>query len=153
MTRSLFLAPLVALGVAGAALAGGHGGNPAVKARQSQMQLYAFNLGILGGMAQGKAEYDAEAASAAASNLAALTRLNQSALWPAGTDSASVEGSRALPALWEDMPGVMAAGGALAEAAANMESVAGNGLEALQGAMGPLGGACGGCHKAYRQAQ
>ena len=36
----------------------------AIKARQAHMQLYAFNLGTLGGMAQGKIDYDADAASA-----------------------------------------------------------------------------------------
>ena len=34
-----------------------------VVARQSHMQLYAHNLGILGGMAQGKMDYDADAAA------------------------------------------------------------------------------------------
>ena len=37
----------------------------AVKARQSAMTLYSFNLGLLGGMAKGDIEYDADAASAA----------------------------------------------------------------------------------------
>ena len=37
----------------------------AITARQSLMKLYAFNLGTLGAMAQGKMDYDAEAASAA----------------------------------------------------------------------------------------
>ena len=39
---------------------------------------------------------------------------------------------------------------ALSEAAAAMETAAGQGLESLQGAMGPLGGACGACHEDYR---
>ena len=34
----------------------------AVKARQAHMQLYAANLGVLGGMARGNMDYDAEAA-------------------------------------------------------------------------------------------
>ena len=38
----------------------------AVKARQSQMTLYSFNIGLLGGMAKGEIEYDADAAMAAA---------------------------------------------------------------------------------------
>ncbi|HBM58318.1 MAG TPA: cytochrome C554, partial [Citreicella sp.] len=37
-----------------------------VKARQGQFRIMAINLGILGDMAQGKTEYDAEAAQAAA---------------------------------------------------------------------------------------
>lgn len=134
------------------AFAGGHAGplDAAIGARQAQMQLYAFNLGILGGMAQGKADYDAAAATAAANNLAALTKLDQSVMWPQGSDNAANENSRALPAMWENFPDVMAKGGALAAAADAMAAEAGNGLEALQANMGALGGACGACHKPYR---
>ena len=127
--------------------------NPAVKARQSLMQLYAYNLGTLGAMAQEKAPYDAEAAQAAAGNLATLTTLNVGSMWPAGTDASSIEGTRALPALWENMDDVGARGAALREAAAAMAAAAGTDLASLQAAMGPLGGACGGCHETYRQTQ
>lgn len=122
----------------------------AVKARKAQMQLYAYNLGLLGGMAKGDIAYDATAASAAASNLAALTKLDQSRLWPQGSDDMSAEGSRALPALWENIPDVMAKGMEMAAAADAMAGVAGNGLEALQAQMGAVGGACAACHKPYR---
>lgn len=122
----------------------------AIGARQSQMKLYAFNLGLLGDMAKGAVAYDADAAGKAAANLAALTRLDQSRMWPQGSDDMSVDGTRALPALWENLPDVMAKGAATAEAAAGMEAAAGAGLEQLQAALGPLGGACGACHKAYR---
>ena len=135
-----------------ASFAGGHAGplDAAVGARQAQMQLYAFNLGILGGMAQGKTEYDAAAATAAANNLAALTSLDQSAMWPQGSDSDALEASRALPAMWENFPDVIAKGTALAEAAAAMAGAAGNGVEGIQANIGAVGGTCGACHKAYR---
>lgn len=142
-----------AVGIAATAVwAGSHAGphDAAVTARQSHMKLNGFNISILGAMAQGNAEYNAEAASAAASNLVALTRMNLGAYWPQGSDNESIEGTRALPAIWSDFPGVMERLAALSEAAEAMEAAAGNGLEALQGAMGPLGGACGACHKAYR---
>ncbi len=124
---------------------------PAVKARQSHMQLYAHNLGILGGMAQGKMDYNAEAASAAASNLSALANLNQASYWPEGTDNATIEGTKALPAIWADFPGVMEVSAGLVEATAAMNDVAGTDLASLQGAMGPLGDACSACHREYRQ--
>ena len=38
-----------------------------LKARQGQMRIMAINLGLLGGMAQGKMDYNAEAAQAASS--------------------------------------------------------------------------------------
>jgi len=132
--------------------AGSHSGDlPApVKARHGQMQLYAFNLGTLGAMAKGEVAYDAEAASAAAANLLALATLNAGPMWAPGTDSDSLDGSRALPAIWENFPDVGAKAGAMVEAATAMNAAAGNGLDALQAAMGPVGGACGGCHKVYR---
>lgn len=123
----------------------------AVKARQAQMTLYAFNLGQLGAMARGNAPYDAEAATAAATNLQALTSLNASAIWPQGSDSEAMEGTRALPALWQNFPDVMEQAAALNAAADAMVEAAGTDLAALQGAMGALGGACGACHKAYRE--
>ena len=125
--------------------------NPAVKARQSHMQLYAHNLGILGGMAQGKVDYDAEAAAAAASNLSTLVTLDQSSYWPAGTDNATIEGTKALPSIWTDFDGVMEASAGMGEAVAAMDVVAGTDLASLQGAMQALGGACSACHREYRQ--
>ena len=146
-----------ALGLAAAALLGttaladDHAAqHPAVKARKAQMQLYAFNLGTLGAMAKGEAEYDAEAAQGAADNLVALSSLAAAAMWPAGSDDMSTDGTRALATMWDNFPDVMAKATAMSDAATAMAGVAGAGLEGLQGAMGPLGGACGACHKAYR---
>ena len=123
----------------------------AVKARQAHMTLYAANLGVLGGMAQGGIAYDAQAAQAAADNLVALSGLDQGIYWMPGTAVGEVEGTRALPALWEMSDEAMAKGMALHEAAMAMAAVAGDGLEAVQGAMGPLGGVCGSCHESFRQ--
>lgn len=125
----------------------------AVTARQATMKLYAFNLGILGDMAKGAADYDADAATAAAGNLVKLSSQNQMAYWPKGTAEGEIEGSKALPAVWEDMAGVGAAATAMTEAAMAMEAAAGQDLASLQAAMGGLGGACGGCHKSYRASE
>jgi cytochrome c556 len=122
----------------------------ATKARQAQMQLYAFNLGILGGMARGERPYEADVAVAAAGNLASLAGLDQSQIWPEGSDEMGVEGSRALPAAWENMADVMAKADDLAAAASAMQTAAGTDLAALQAAMGTLGGACSACHREYR---
>jgi len=72
----------------------------AIKARQAHMQLYAHNIGVLGAMAQDKAPYDAEAASAAASNIVALSQLSQRTYWPEGSDNTAIESTKALPAIW-----------------------------------------------------
>lgn len=123
----------------------------AVKARQSHMQLYAYNLGILGGMAKGAVEYDADAAQTAADNLATLATMNTYSYWLPGTAAGEIDGSKALAAIWEEGSDIGAKAGALGEAALAMKAAAGTDLAALQGAIGPLGASCGGCHKAYRQ--
>ncbi|MCV2890033.1 c-type cytochrome [Ruegeria aquimaris] len=121
-----------------------------IKARQAQMTLYAFNLGILGAMAKGEAEYDAEAAALAANNLAAAKSIWMPTAWPAGSDNASVEGTRALPAIWAADSDIGAKSQAMGEAVAALQAAAGTDLEALRGAIGPVGASCGGCHKSFR---
>ncbi|WP_300514317.1 cytochrome c [Aliiroseovarius sp.] len=122
----------------------------AVKARTAIMGLYANNLGQLGAMAKGEADYNAEAATKAANNLALLVQLDQSTLWPQGSDNGAMDGTRALPDLWQNFPDVMAKGEALGKAVTTMQGAAGTDLASLQAAMGGLGGACSACHKAYR---
>ncbi len=125
----------------------------AIKARQGLMQMQQLNAGILFGMAQDKVAYDAAAASTAASNLMILTTIDQSALWPQGSDADSLEGTRALPAIWTDYPDIVSKAEALNEAAVAMNAAAGTDLESLKAAIGPIGEACTACHKAYRQPQ
>ncbi len=127
-------------------------GTAAIKARQGMMQLYAFNLGILGNMAKGATEYDAKAASIAAANLLASASLDQSAMWPAGTDTFEMEGKTgAKPEMWSTYPAVLDNVNQLVAAATAMNAVAGTDLASLKGAMGTVGGSCGACHKLYRQ--
>ncbi|MGR3321055.1 MAG: c-type cytochrome [Pseudooceanicola sp.] len=149
-------AALSVIGVTGAAIGASHA-DPAVlgaiKARQSVMQLYAFNLGKLGAMAKGEMDYDADIAKGAAENLAALASLDQSQMWPSGSDNSTLEETRALPALWEDMQGVMKTAGDLATATSALAETAGDGLDAVRAGLGPVGGACGACHKAYRASE
>lgn len=140
---------LIASMTAGASFAEGHI-QGAIKARQGQMQLYAHYLGILGGMARGNMDYNADAAQAAADSLLAVASINGASLWPQGSDMDSVEGTRAKAAIWENFPDVGAKSMALTSAAANMANAAGTDLDALRAAMGDLGGTCGACHKAYR---
>lgn len=145
------LAGAAALTLGSMALAGGHSDeDPAVTARKAHMQLYAHNLGVLGGMAQGKIDYDATAAQAAADNMVALGAINQTSYWTPGTDSESIEGTKTLPALWDNIDNVLAINADFVAAADAMAAVAGTDLASLQGAMGPLGGTCSACHREYR---
>lgn len=149
----------VAVGLVGTsvAFAGGHSASPeerAVKARKAHMQLYAFNLGILGAMAKGEMDFNADIATEASGNLASLTTFGQMAYWPPGTTNADLgpEVTRALPAAWENIPDLISKGQAMAAAAAKLSENAGT-LEGLQANMGDVGKACGACHKPYRAPQ
>ncbi|MDC0737106.1 cytochrome c [Cognatishimia sp. SS12] len=124
--------------------------NSAIKARQGQMNLYNHNLGVLGGMAKGDIEYDAAVAQIAADNIVAAASINGMNMWPEGSDNGSVEGTRAKPELWQNFPDVIAKATAATEAANAMAAAASTDLDALRGAMGPLGAACTACHREYR---
>ena len=119
----------------------------AVNARQAHMQLFAHNLGILGGMARGNMDYDATIATAAATDLVALASVSQQAYWPEGSD---IEGSDALPAIWENPEDFATHRADLLDAATALAVVAGDGLEGLGGGLRGVGGTCGACHEDYR---
>lgn len=125
--------------------------NPAVGARQGHMQVMQLNLGILGNMARGNTEYDAAVAQAAADNLVAMGTVSQRFYWPPGTDTENYEGTRALPALWENQALVFEIGGRYSPAAEALAAAAGQGLDAMRGAVGPVGAVCGDCHEAFRE--
>ena len=140
-------------GLAGTAFAEGHMAPEvarAIEARQAHMTLYAYNLGPLGGMAQDKMPYDAEMAAAHAANLASLAAMTQTSYWPQDSDGEMFEETKALPAIWEDADGFAAAEQALVEATAALAEAAGTDLDALRAAFGPVGQACGACHRTYR---
>jgi len=153
--KKIFGKSAIALGalaiVAGSAMAAGHIGE-AVKARQALMKGYGAQMGVLGGMAQGKIDYDAAKASEAAAALLALVQSDQSGMWPEGSDNFELgaDVTRAVPAIWENLPDVGAKASDLAAAAAAMNAAAGTDLAALQGAIGGVGRACGACHQPYR---
>ena len=125
----------------------------AVKARQGQFRIMAINLGILGSMAKGEREYDSEAAQNAADSLVAISGVHQAPLWPQGTDTMSIDGTRALPAIWENLPDVIEKWQAFGAAAEGLAAVAADGLEPMRAALGPVGGTCGACHDDYRASE
>ena len=123
---------------------------PAVEARQGQFQIMNINIAVLGNMARGNTEYDAATAQAAADNLVAISQLDQSFHWPAGTDNFEMDGTRALPAIWENFDDFASIWGDFGEASVAMAAVAGDGLDAVRGSIGAVGGTCGACHDSYR---
>jgi cytochrome c556 len=123
------------------------------EARQGQFKLLGLNIGPLATMAQGRIDYDPVVAKAAADNIAAIASLDQSLMWPAGSDNESVSATRALPAIWADPAGFAAKLDGLRSAAGAMQQAAGTDLNALRGAVRELGAACSACHENYRQPQ
>lgn len=150
MRLSRFTPVLAAAAVCAAGAAAAQSIEDTVAARQGMFKLLALNVGPLAGMAQGNIEYDAALAQAAANNLAALASLDQSRLWPEGSDNMSIEGTRALPLIWDDPDGFVARLAALQEGTVAMQAAAGEGLDALRGALGGVGGACSACHQDFR---
>ena len=150
---------MIALATGAALMAGataaisGEAEERAVKARQALMQVYAFNLGQLGAMVKGEMEYNAVLAKASADNLVKATTMNGMAMWPKGSsmDDEGMAGKTWAKAdIWADGSDVGEKAKALREAAAQMAEVAGNGLDAVKGAMGGVGGGCKGCHEKFR---
>lgn len=146
------LAPALALVPA---LVFGHAGHAqdaeaAMKARQGQFRIMAYNIGILGSMAKGEAEYSAETAQTAADNLVAISGVAQNH-WPEGSDNGSIDGTRALPAIWDDPTGFRSKWQDYRTAAGELQAAAGDGRGALGPAVGAVGKTCGGCHEDYRE--
>ncbi len=155
LNKAWMAAGLISALAAGPAFAGSHADKrlaEGIKARQAQMQLNNFNLKILGAIAKGDVDYNAEAATFAASNIVHSASIHQPQAWLPGSDNSAVEGTRALPALWENFPDAAEKSAELLAAANAMNAVAGNGQEAVNGAFDRLVGACIACHKSYRAA-
>jgi len=151
MTRlPLAIALSTALALPALAVAQDRAMQTAIEARQGIFQNYQLMLIQLGGMARGNIEYDAETAQAAADNLVALTQLDARFSWPAGSDSESVDGTRARPEIWSNFDDVVTKAIALNEASVALAAVASDGQAALGPALGPVGAACTACHDDYR---
>ncbi|MCB2136098.1 MAG: cytochrome c [Rhodobacteraceae bacterium] len=150
MKRISIAATILALTVGGVAMAQDAPFKMQIKARQGIMAYRALNLGVLGGMAKGEVAYDAAAAQKAADNLVTTTQIDASMLWPEGSDNSANPASTADAKAWTAEADMGGKNKAFVDAAMAMQAAAGTGLEALQSAMGPLGGSCGGCHKAAR---
>lgn len=123
----------------------------AIKARQSLMQVIAFNAGPLFNMAGGKAKYDAMKARTSAMNLKALASMNNDAMWPTGSDNVAKKGkTRAMPSIWKGGSEFSDNWKSWKAAVEGLAASAGNGLDALKPKVAEMGKACGGCHKAHR---
>lgn len=124
----------------------------AIKARQGEMQLRAYNAGPLFAMAKGKMPYDAAKAQMLADNLVKLMDIDISSSWMQGTDNKTYPGdTTALPKVWTTYPEIGEYGKKYAKAVKELAAVAGNGEKAMKSKVGPLGKSCKGCHDDFRE--
>ena len=152
MTRIFSIAFAAALATGGASLAQQMSPEEqAHAARRAHMQLYAHNLGPLGAMARGDAEYDPALAALHARNLTNLALMDHASYWVEGTAAGVLENSRALPEIWANREDFDQKQVDLAEAADNLVQAAPEGHAAFVEAFRALGQSCGACHDAYRQ--
>lgn len=120
----------------------------AYRYREGLMHAIAWKSGQVRGMAQGEIPPDDTAFTKNAEDLAALAGMISDGFIP---DSA-VEGSRALPAIWENWDDFVQRAQDLQAAAESVASMAaGGGLSAAQSAALDLGQNCGACHDSYRE--
>jgi cytochrome c556 len=76
--------------------------------------------------------------------------LEASLYWVPGSAQGEVEGSRALPAIWENPEEHQAQIAAFQEATAALQAAAGTDQASLQAALQGVGQVCGSCHEAFR---
>jgi cytochrome c556 len=118
--------------------------DPTVIARQELMESQGASAKVLGNMASGKAPYDAVAAEAAKANLIATSAEIAAKFEPQATDPES----EAKAEIWTNWDDYVAKANALGTAVAALDTTS---VETIGAGMGAVGGACGACHKAYRE--
>lgn len=140
-TKAIAIAAIFAAGVAYAQDART---DPNAIARSELMSRQGKNAGILGGMASGKAPYDAAAAEAAKAALIETSSQIEAIFKEQG---AADPVSEAKPEIWSNWEDFLTKASALnaAATAADVSSV-----ESIGVAMAAIGGACSECHKVYR---
>ena len=151
MLRSRFAAALAAtMAVALALPVAAQAQDAAAKAvayRQGIMKANAWHIGPIAAMAKGEMAFDSASLQHHANALAALSRMIAEG-FPEGS---MTDTSKAKAEIWTDMAGFEAKAKALEDASAAFAAAAPTlTQETLGAALGPVGGACGGCHENFR---
>ena len=133
---------LATAGVSATAESHATGSGDVVQDRQASMKAIGGAMRTIGGMAQGKVDFDAAAAQAALDSVAM-----EAAMLPDLFMENVTEGSKAQPAIWENWEDFVAKAEMLKAAAEAGDATS---AETLGASMGGLGGACSACHKDYR---
>ena len=119
-------------------------------ARQGVMAIMGINMGVLGGMARGRMDYDADKAQSAANSILGISMVDFPSFFPEGSDEMGLDGTRAAMAIWENMDGFTAEWIKVQMAAPALAEAAGQGKDAMSAALGGVGGTCRSCHMSYR---
>ncbi len=120
------------------------------EARHGVMAIMGISMGVLGGMARGRMDYDAEKAQTAANSILGVSMVDFLGFFPEGSDEMSMDNTRATVAIWENAAGFTAEWAKVQMAAPALAEAAGQGKDAMVAALGDVGGTCRSCHKAYR---
>lgn len=123
----------------------------AVEMRHGLMLQMATDLGKVGAMAKGEVPYDQAVASKAAANISAIASVLSMDQFPAGSEYQKSTDSFALPAVWTAQDDFLQKIADLNTATAAFQTAAGTDVDSLKAGMAGIGGACGACHKVYRQ--
>ena len=118
-----------------------------IKQRQAAMTLIGKYWGPLGGMASGKAPYNAETAARNAGFLATLSQMPWDGFHASTKDTS--EKTRALPAIFENEAKFKEAADRFQNAAAKLPAAAKD-EGSFKQAAGEVGKSCGGCHNEFR---
>ena len=137
------LKAMLLVGITTAAFAHSGVKDPDVKARMHLMGQIGTATGVLGNMARGTLDYNAEAASQARE---ALIK-GGNAIAEAFQTEAHDPKTEARPAIWENWPDFVAKAAVLEDAARAMDP---GSLVGVRTGMGAIGKSCGGCHEDYR---
>ncbi len=139
---------LVTLAVAGSVAvvhAKGERTVPEAMARAKLMDDVRSNMGVLGGMAEGKVAFDPAAAAAARDALMADADKISEAFAVQGADDPA---SEAKPEVWTDWDAFLVKAGDLKSAAEAVDTAS---LDTVKAGVGGLAGACKACHQTYRE--
>jgi cytochrome c556 len=111
------------------------------------MKANAWHIGPIAAMAKGEMPFDSAKLQHHADALAALSHMIAEG-FPEGSTG---ENSKAKPEIWTNMAGFEAKAVALQQATAALAAAAPTLTQATLGAaLGPVGGACGGCHNDFQ---
>ncbi|MBT9384097.1 cytochrome c [Pseudooceanicola sp. CBS1P-1] len=143
MKRQIFALSLGLLAVAAGVQAKEGVANAAAGKRMDLMDEIRASFAVIGGMAQGKTAFDADAAAAARAKLLEDAAMIPAVFKPEESDPKS----KAAPAIWEDWDEFTEHAGALETAVQGLDTAS---LDTVKAGFGPVAKSCGSCHGEFR---